>query len=59
MPATILVVEDHEAVRRALRFWLRVELPHGERSLELARRGGKVQAKIENEDCPSEQGGDT
>jgi DNA-binding NarL/FixJ family response regulator len=27
MPATILIVEDHDAVRRALRDWLEVEFP--------------------------------
>ena len=27
MPATILIVEDHEAVRRSLRDWLEVEFP--------------------------------
>ncbi len=27
MPATILIVEDHEAVRTALRDWLEVEFP--------------------------------
>jgi DNA-binding NarL/FixJ family response regulator len=27
MPATILIVEDHEAVRKALRDWLGVEFP--------------------------------
>ncbi|UCC77908.1 MAG: response regulator transcription factor [Anaerolineales bacterium] len=27
MPETILVVEDHEAVRRSLRDWLQVEFP--------------------------------
>jgi two-component system invasion response regulator UvrY len=27
MPATILIVEDHEAVRRSLRDWLAVEFP--------------------------------
>ena len=45
MPATILVVEDHEAVRRALRYWLRVEFPQyqvmeatsGEEAVGLAR----------------------
>ena len=27
MPATILIVEDHDAIRRALRDWLEVEFP--------------------------------
>jgi len=27
MPATILIVEDHDAVRRSLRDWLEVEFP--------------------------------
>jgi two-component system invasion response regulator UvrY len=27
MPATILIVEDHDAVRRSLRDWLKVEFP--------------------------------
>jgi DNA-binding NarL/FixJ family response regulator len=27
MPATILIVEDHDAVRRSLRDWLQVEFP--------------------------------
>jgi len=44
MPETILVVEDHEAVRRSLRDWLQVEFPQcrvigaacGEEALALA-----------------------
>jgi DNA-binding NarL/FixJ family response regulator len=28
MPATMLVVEDHDTVRQSLRFWLEVEFPH-------------------------------
>jgi DNA-binding NarL/FixJ family response regulator len=45
MPATILIVKDHDAVRRALRDWLEVEFPHcrvieaagGEEAIALAR----------------------
>ena len=45
MPATILIVEDHDDVRRAMRDWLRVEFPQcrvieaasGEEAITLAR----------------------
>ena len=45
MPATILIVEDHDAVRRSLRDWLEVEFPRcrvievasGEQAITLIR----------------------
>ncbi len=45
MPATILIVEDHEDVRKAMRDWLEVEFPQcrvieaasGEQAIALAR----------------------
>ena len=45
MPATILIVEDYDAVRKALRYWLELEFPwcrvigaaSGEQALALAR----------------------
>ena len=45
MPETILIVEDHDDVRRALRDWLTVEFPHcrvlgvacGEEAIALSR----------------------
>ena len=45
MPATILIVEDQDDVRRALRYWLELEFPRyrvigaasGEQALALAR----------------------
>jgi len=45
MPATILIVEDHDAVRRSLRGWLEVEFPQcrvieaasGEQAIALIR----------------------
>jgi len=45
MPATILIVEDHDEVRRVMRDWLRVEFPQcrvieaasGEEAMTLAR----------------------
>ena len=45
MPATILIVEDHDAVRRSLRDWLEVEFPQcrvigaasGEQAIALIR----------------------
>jgi DNA-binding NarL/FixJ family response regulator len=45
MPATILIVEDHDAVRRALRHWLEAEFPQcrvieaasGEEAIALVR----------------------
>jgi hypothetical protein len=41
MPAAILIVEDHDDVRRALRDWLELEFPQGIGSFCLTFKSGR------------------